>query len=53
MPKDPAACAHDLFAQLRDFDQQGVTQIWVERPPLAPEWDGVLDRLTRAATPAG
>lgn len=53
MPQDPAACAHVLFAQLRAFDQHGVTQIWVERPPVAPEWDGVLDRLTRAATPAG
>lgn len=53
MPQDPAACAHVLFAQLRAFDQQGVTQIWVECPPVAPEWDGVLDRLTRAATPAG
>jgi L-threonylcarbamoyladenylate synthase len=53
MPQDPAACAHVLFAQLRAFDQHGVPQIWVERPPVAPEWDGVLDRLTRAATPAG
>ena len=53
MPQDPAACAHALFAQLRAFDRQGVTQIWVERPVPLPEWDGVLDRLTRAATPAG
>ncbi len=53
MPQDPATCAHVLFAQLREFDHQGVSQIWVERPPQTPEWDGVLDRLTRAATPAG
>ena len=53
MPQDPADCAHVLFAQLREFDRQGVTQIWVERPPKVPDWDGVLDRLTRAATPAG
>jgi len=52
MPPSPAACAHQLFAQLRSFDAQGVTQIWVETPPLTPAWDGVRDRLTRAATPA-
>jgi L-threonylcarbamoyladenylate synthase len=53
MPQDAAACAHVLFAQLRAFDHQGVAQIWIERPPQTPEWEGVLDRLTRAATPAG
>jgi len=53
MPQDPVACAHELFAQLREFDRLGVTQIWVERPAQLPEWEGVLDRLTRAATPAG
>lgn len=52
MPQDPAACAHHLFAQLRRFDAQGVSQIWVETPPFTPAWDGVRDRLTRAATPA-
>ena len=51
MPQAAADCAHQLFAQLRDFDAQGVAQIWVEIPPLSPAWDGVLDRLTRAATP--
>jgi L-threonylcarbamoyladenylate synthase len=52
MPQDPAACAHQLFAQLRSFDAQGVSQIWVETPPFTPVWAGVRDRLTRAATPA-
>jgi L-threonylcarbamoyladenylate synthase len=52
MPQSPTACAHQLFAQLRSFDAQGVTQIWVETPPLTPAWEGVRDRLTRAATPA-
>ena len=33
-------------------DAQGVAQIWVEIPPFTPAWDGVRDRLTRAATPA-
>ncbi len=51
MPESAADCAHQLFAQLRSFDAQGVAHIWVEAPPLSPEWDGVRDRLTRAATP--
>jgi L-threonylcarbamoyladenylate synthase len=34
---------------LRDLDVRGVTQIWVQLPPDTPEWEGVLDRLKRAA----
>ena len=49
MPPSAAAVAHDLFAVLRDFDAAGVSSIWVERPPPGPEWDGVRDRLQRAA----
>jgi L-threonylcarbamoyladenylate synthase len=49
MPADPAAVAHELFAVLRDFDAHGVTQIWVEEPPQDSVWDGVRDRLRRAA----
>lgn len=49
LPADPAAAAHELFAALRGFDATGATQVWVERPPPGPEWDGVRDRLTRAA----
>ncbi|MBP9061052.1 MAG: translation factor Sua5, partial [Rhodoferax sp.] len=44
-----AATAQQLFAVLREFDAQGVKLIWVETPPDAPEWDGVRDRLERAA----
>jgi L-threonylcarbamoyladenylate synthase len=51
MPQSAMDCAHQLFAQLRDFDAHGVSQIWVEIPPFTSEWGGVLDRLTRAATP--
>jgi L-threonylcarbamoyladenylate synthase len=49
MPDDAAAAAHQLFAVLREFDARGVKLIWVETPPDAPEWDGVRDRLQRAA----
>ncbi len=49
MPDDALATAQQLFAVLRDFDAQGVKLIWIEPPPNAPEWDGVRDRLGRAA----
>jgi L-threonylcarbamoyladenylate synthase len=44
-----ATAAHDLFAVLRDLDARGVGQIWVEIPPDTPDWEGVRDRLQRAA----
>ncbi len=44
-----AEAAQQLFAVLRELDAQGVQQIWVEWPPETPEWEGVRDRLRRAA----
>ncbi|MEJ8838760.1 L-threonylcarbamoyladenylate synthase [Ramlibacter sp. AN1133] len=49
MPDDAAETARQLFAVLREFDAAGVKLIWVEAPPEAPEWEGVRDRLRRAA----
>jgi L-threonylcarbamoyladenylate synthase len=50
MPDNAAAAAAQLFAVLRDFDAAGVKLIWVETPPADdPAWDGVRDRLERAA----
>ncbi|MBX3605124.1 MAG: threonylcarbamoyl-AMP synthase [Piscinibacter sp.] len=49
MPSRAEDCAHELFAALRELDAQGVDLIWVEEPPPGPEWDGVRDRLQRAA----
>lgn len=49
MPADADATAQQLFAALRGFDAQGVKLIWIETPPDAPEWEGVRDRLQRAA----
>ena len=49
MPVQAATAAHDLFADLRDMDALGVEQIWVEAPPPDTAWDGVRDRLGRAA----
>jgi L-threonylcarbamoyladenylate synthase len=49
MPDDAAETARQLFAVLREFDDQGVQLIWVETPPDEPAWAGVRDRLERAA----
>jgi L-threonylcarbamoyladenylate synthase len=49
MPSRPDQAAHELFSVLRELDAEGVQLIWVEEPPLEPEWDGVRDRLLRAA----
>ncbi|MBA2962977.1 MULTISPECIES: L-threonylcarbamoyladenylate synthase [Ramlibacter] len=49
MPDDARETARQLFAVLREFDQQQMQLIWIETPPPGPEWDGVRDRLQRAA----
>ncbi|RYF24682.1 MAG: threonylcarbamoyl-AMP synthase [Comamonadaceae bacterium] len=49
MPDDAAAAAQQLFAALRGFDDEGVKLIWIETPPAGPDWEGVRDRLQRAA----
>ncbi|MDI1260055.1 L-threonylcarbamoyladenylate synthase [Aquabacterium sp.] len=49
MPADAISAAHHLFSDLRELDALGVELIWVEKPPVDPVWDGVRDRLARAA----
>jgi L-threonylcarbamoyladenylate synthase len=49
MPDEPIAAAHQLFAALRELDASGASLIWVEAPPDGPAWEGVRDRLQRAA----
>ena len=49
MPDNPVLAAHELFAALRELDASGADLIWVETPPDAAAWDGVRDRLQRAA----
>lgn len=46
---DAVSAAHQLFAVLRELDACGVEEIWVEPPPAGTSWDGVRDRLQRAA----
>ena len=49
MPVQPEQAAQELFSVVRELDAEGVQLIWVEEPPPGPEWDGVRDRLQRAA----
>jgi L-threonylcarbamoyladenylate synthase len=49
LPEEPALAARELFAVLRDWDAAGVREIWIEQPPDTAEWEGVRDRLRRAA----
>ena len=49
MPGSASACAQELFAVLRALDTPQTRLIWVETPPADPSWDGVRDRLQRAA----
>lgn len=49
MAPDPQACAHDLYANLRELDASGCEVILAEAPPPGPRWEGVRDRLRRAA----
>jgi L-threonylcarbamoyladenylate synthase len=49
MSEDATQAAQQLFATLRELDQPDIKLIWVETPPEDAVWDGVRDRVTRAA----
>ena len=46
---DADAYAQALYAKLRSLDQEGAELILVEQPPQDTGWQGVNDRLRRAA----
>ena len=49
MPQDAEQYAHDLYAGLRTLDQCHAAVILVEALPQSAAWQGVNDRLRRAA----
>lgn len=51
--RTPKVYAHNLYAQLRAMDVSGCELIVIEAPPEGDEWDGINDRLKRAATGSG
>ncbi len=49
LPADAAGYAAQLYDTLHQLDQLKLDWIAVELPPDTPEWQGVVDRLRRAA----
>jgi L-threonylcarbamoyladenylate synthase len=49
LPHAESGYAHDLYADLRLMDAAGADIILVEQPPQDSDWQGVNDRLRRAA----
>jgi L-threonylcarbamoyladenylate synthase len=49
MPREAAAFARALYAELHRCDEEGAEVIIVEALPGHPEWRGIADRLNRAA----
>lgn len=53
MDTEAPKVAQDLFSALRELDAwlqaAGGGEIWVQEPSADPEWEGVRDRLRRAA----
>ena len=47
-PIDPAAYAHDLYANLRTLDNANADAILIEAVPPGAEWLAIRDRLERA-----
>lgn len=45
---DPAAYAHDLYANLRTLDGAGAGEILIEALPNTAAWLAIVDRVTRA-----
>ncbi len=51
-PATAAAFGHDLYANLRQLDASGCTQLLAVAAPAGDAWDAVRDRLSRAANSA-
>lgn len=49
MPADPEGYAALLFAMLHAIDKRSLDMIVVEEPPATDPWEGIRDRLARAA----
>ena len=49
LPQDPNGYAHGMYAALRELDAAAAEAILIAAPPQGAAWDGVNDRLRRAA----
>lgn len=50
---EPAHYARRLYALLRELDAAGYDRIVLQRPPEEPAWQGINDRIGRAAAAFG
>ncbi len=48
MPSDPINYGKQLYATLRQYDQEVFDQLLIEAPPNHPSWLAIMDRLHRA-----
>jgi L-threonylcarbamoyladenylate synthase len=49
IPRDAAAFARAIYAELHRCDEEGAELIVVEQLPETPAWQAIADRLRRAA----
>jgi L-threonylcarbamoyladenylate synthase len=49
IPHDAEAYARAIYAELHHCDESGAELIVIEKLPAGPEWQGIADRLRRAA----
>ncbi|MCE7913686.1 MAG: threonylcarbamoyl-AMP synthase [Nitrosomonas sp. PRO4] len=49
MPADPIAYGKQLYAKLRQFDEEAFDYLLIESPPNHPSWLAIADRLQRAS----
>jgi L-threonylcarbamoyladenylate synthase len=49
IPHDAEAYARALYAEFHRSDEASAETILIETPPVGPEWEGIRDRLRRAA----
>jgi L-threonylcarbamoyladenylate synthase len=50
MPSDSIAYAHQLYANLSDLDNRGLSEFFVQAPPMNVHWLAVWDRLSKATS---
>jgi L-threonylcarbamoyladenylate synthase len=49
LPMDAANYARQIYALLREFDEEGIDLILLEEVPPTPAWGAIQDRLLRAS----
>jgi L-threonylcarbamoyladenylate synthase len=52
IPHDAEAFARAIYGELHRCDEENASLIVIEAVPQLPEWQGIADRLQRAAAPA-